>query len=112
MYSVSHRVVHMLPAPSPGSIARVRQRLYLVEDTVVPTTTGDSTLVRLSCVDDDNQGQPLDVLWERELDPEILTGEAWEAIATRGFDQPRLFANAVDLRHSFMGAYSIEAFLY
>jgi SNF2 family DNA or RNA helicase len=82
----------MLLAPSPGHIARVRQRLYLVEDTVVPTTAGDSTLVRLSCVDDDNQGQPLEVLWERELDPEILTGEAWEAIATRGFDQPTLFA--------------------
>ena len=26
----------MLPAPSPGHIARVRQRLYLVEDTVAP----------------------------------------------------------------------------
>ena len=48
--------------------------------------------MRLSCVDDDNQGQPLEVLWERELDPEILTGEAWEAIATRGFDHAQLFA--------------------
>ena len=82
----------MPPAPSPGAIARVRQRLYLVEDTVAPTTPEDSTLVRLSCIDDDNQGQPLDVLWERELDPAILTGEAWEAIATRGFDPPALFA--------------------
>ena len=82
----------MPPAPSPGAIARVRQRLYLVEDTVAPTTAEDSTLVRLSCIDDDNQGQPLDVLWERELDPAILTGEAWEAIATRGFDPPALFA--------------------
>ena len=82
----------MYPAPSPGAIARVRQRLYLVEDIVAPTTADDSTLVRLSCIDDDNQGQPLDVLWERELDPAILTGEAWEAIATRGFDSPSLFA--------------------
>jgi hypothetical protein len=44
----------MHPAPSPGAIARVRQRLYLVEDTVAPTTPEDSTLVRLSCIDDDN----------------------------------------------------------
>ena len=49
-------------------------------------------MVRLSCVDDDNQGQPLQVLWEREIDAEIVTGEAWEAVAKRGFDPPRLFA--------------------
>ncbi len=78
--------------PTPGQIARVRQRLYLVEQTVAPPNPGDSTLVTLSCVDDDAQGQPLEVLWEREIDPEILTGEAWEAVAKRGFDPPRLFA--------------------
>src|SRR5213594_522003 len=54
--------------PNPGQIARVRQRLYLVEQIVPPPNAGDSTLVRLSCVDDDNQGQPLEVLWEREID--------------------------------------------
>lgn len=79
--------------PEPGQIARVRQRTYLVEQTVAPITSADSTLVRLSCVDDDAQGQPLEVLWERELDPEVLTDEAWESIAQRGFDQPRLFAS-------------------
>src|SRR5688572_11630097 len=78
--------------PVPGQIARVRQRLYLVEQTVPPARPRDSTLVKLSCVDDDAQGQPLEVLWERELDPEILTDEAWEAIATRGFDPARVFS--------------------
>ena len=78
--------------PSPGQIARVRQRLYLVEETVPAPKVGDSTLVRLSCVDDDNQGQPLQVLWEREIDAELVTGEAWEAVAKRGFDPPRPFA--------------------
>lgn len=79
-------------APEPGQIARIRQRLYLVEQTVPAVAASDSTLVRMSCVDDDNQGQPLEVLWEREIDPEILTGEAWDSIARRGFDQPKLFA--------------------
>ncbi len=78
--------------PAPGQIARVRQRLYLVEQTVPAPNAGDSTLVKLSCVDDDAQGQRLDVLWEREIDPEIITGEAWEAIAKRGFDPARIFA--------------------
>ena len=82
----------MVPTPAPGQIARVRQRLYLVEDRVMPTQPGDRTLVRLSCVNDDNQGQALDVLWERELAPEVFTGEVWEAIATRGFDAPQRFA--------------------
>lgn len=78
--------------PAPGQIARIRQRTYLVEEIVKPKRVADSTLVRLSCVDDDNQGQPLDVLWEKELDPQILTAEAWETVAKKGFDDSRLFA--------------------
>jgi len=76
----------------PGRIARVRQRLYLVEQVVPPPSPPDSTLVQLSCVDDDAQGQPLAVLWERELDAELMTGEAWDAIAQRGFDSASLFS--------------------
>ena len=78
---------------APGRIARVRQRTYLVEEVVRPPRAADSTLVRLSCVDDDNQGQPLEVLWEKELDPQILTSEAWEAIASKGFDETQVFAS-------------------
>lgn len=80
------------PLPEPGQIARVRQRTYLVEEIIKSKRAADSTLVRLSCVDDDNQGQQLEVLWEKELDPTILTGEAWEAVAKNGFDDSRLFA--------------------
>ena len=78
--------------PTAGQIARVRQRTYLVEQVVKPKRAADSTLVQLSCVDDDNQGQPLEVLWEKELDPTVLTGEAWDQIAQKGFDESELFA--------------------
>src|SRR5881397_1551271 len=78
--------------PTPAQIAKVRQRRYLVEEVVSPPRGGDSTLVRLSCVDDDNQGRQLEVLWERELDAEVLSGEAWDAIGKRGFDDSKLFA--------------------
>ena len=71
---------------------RVRQRLYLVERGAAPPTPGDSAVVELSCIDDDAQGQPLQVLWDREIDGETLTGEAWDAIAKRGFDRPKLFS--------------------
>jgi len=78
--------------PTVGQIVGVRQRLYLVEQSLGPVKPGDSTLVRLACVDDDAQGQTLEVLWEKELDRHILSGEAWDSIATRGFDPPRKFA--------------------
>ncbi len=52
------------PPPNIGQIVRVRQRQYLVEDVVPPPESGDATLVRMACLDDDAQGQPLEVLWE------------------------------------------------
>src|SRR6266404_208630 len=78
--------------PEPGEIVRVRQRQYLVEEVVAPTSADDATLVRLSCLDDDAQGQELAVLWEAELDAKVVTGSGWDHLATRGFDAPRLFS--------------------
>jgi superfamily II DNA or RNA helicase len=85
-------MIGLQTAPRAGQIVGVRQRLYLVEQVVDPVNPRDSTLVQLSCVDDDAQGQPLEVLWEQELDAEILSGEAWESIAARGFDPAQHFA--------------------
>ena len=78
--------------PQVGEIVEVRQRRYLVEDSEAPVNGGDSTLVSLACVDDDAQGQRLEVLWERELDAEVLSAEAWDQIASRGFDPADKFA--------------------
>ena len=46
----------------------------------------------MSCLDDDAQGQPLEVLWEKEVDSEPITAEAWQTIASKGFDPPKLFS--------------------
>jgi superfamily II DNA or RNA helicase len=78
--------------PRPGGIVRVRQRRYLVEDVVDAPSPAECTLVRLACLDDDAQGQPLEALWEKEVDAEVLGGESWASIATRGFDPPRQFS--------------------
>ena len=61
----------MIVVPVAGQLVRVRQRQYFVEEVVAPNPGDDSTLVRLSCLDDDAQGQPLEVLWEKEVDSEI-----------------------------------------
>jgi hypothetical protein len=78
--------------PETGQIVAVRQRLYLVDHVIPAPNASDSLLVRLSCVDDDARGQPLDVLWNHELDAEIRSGEAWDSIAKRGFDPADRFA--------------------
>ena len=81
-----------VPFPEPGRIAFVRQRRYLVEEVVRPSQVGEATLVGLSCLDDDAQGEPLSVLWEHELDACVLDDDGWAAVAEKGFDDPALFA--------------------
>ena len=78
--------------PEPGRIAFVRQRRYLVEEVVPSSMIGEATLVDLSCLDDDAQGEPLSVLWEHELDARVLDDDGWSAVAEKGFDDPALFA--------------------
>ena len=75
-------------APQPGQVVRVRTRTYLVEETE-PSAMG--TLVRLACLDDDAQGQELSVIWELELDTEIVGADSWRSIGNKGFDPPRVF---------------------
>lgn len=75
--------------PSMGQIVRVRTRHWLV-GAVEPSAHG--SLVNLACVDDDAQGEPLQVVWEVELDGTILDAEAWEKIGKRDFDRPEYFA--------------------
>lgn len=80
------------PPVSPGQIARIRSRRYLVEEVVPPPVPGDQTLVRAACLDDDAQGERLEVLWEREVDAEVLGEASWKQVAEKGFDPPRIFS--------------------
>ena len=48
--------------PESGQIVRVRQGLYLVKQVIPPINSDDSTLARLSCLD--NDGERLKVPWE------------------------------------------------
>ncbi len=75
--------------PEPGDVVRVRTRTYLVESA---ERGPGGHRIGMSCLDDDAQGQPLEVIWEIELDTEILDEEAWKSIGERGFDTPRYFS--------------------
>ncbi len=79
--------------PRPGDIARVRHRQYLVDEVQAPTGVRDTnTLVRLTCLDDDAQGRPLSVLWERELGAQVLRPETRGLASATRLDEPRHFA--------------------
>ena len=77
--------------PQPGQIVRVRTRTYLVEAAEGDGRSPES-IISLACLDDDAQGDKLDVVWGLELNTEILGNEAWQAIGKKGFDEPRFFS--------------------
>ena len=83
-----------LPAELPqiGDLVKVRSRRWLVEDLPGADEAGGSSIVRLACADDDNQGQVIDVYWEYEPDRQVLREEGWEDLGQKGFDPPREFA--------------------
>src|ERR1035441_8664115 len=78
---------------SPGQVVQVRSRRYLVEN-VEPAghPAWEQTLVDLSCLEDDAQGERISVLWEREVDAQILKQASWEHLAKKGFDAPHVFS--------------------
>ncbi|MGE3752771.1 MAG: DISARM system SNF2-like helicase DrmD [Planctomycetota bacterium] len=77
--------------PHAGDIAQVRHRQYLVEKVIPPPDGGHATLVQLVCLDDDDQGRPLEVLWELELGARILHPEVHGLGEIRSLDSPRRF---------------------
>jgi hypothetical protein len=84
--------------PEPGDVVQARHRQWLVEEVVAPPEPGDTrlarelaTLVRLVCLDDDNQGEPLELLWELELGARVLEPEAHGLGTPQRLDEPRRF---------------------
>ncbi len=84
-------MLHTPPLPAKGDVVRVRQRTWLVAGVTPATTSFHSGLVHLSCLDDDAAGQEVRVLWDHELDAELVPDEP-ELLQARGkLDSPRLF---------------------
>src|SRR4051812_21323987 len=80
----------MVVAPQRGDFVRVRTRRWLVED---ERGLGDGlTALRLACIDDDAQGETVELLWNAELDGAVLDDEGWSAVAKRGTDDPTVFS--------------------
>lgn len=79
-------------APEVGDIVQVRQRQYLVEGVIPPPEHHHATRVALVCLDDDNQGRPLEVLWELELGAKVRKPDGEGLGSAFRMDPPRYFA--------------------
>ena len=78
--------------PNPGDLALVRHRQYLVEAVHRPTEAKQMTRIELVCLDDDNQGRKLEVLWELELGARRMDPASHGLGAVTRLDPPRHFA--------------------
>lgn len=111
--------------PEQGQLVRVRNRLWAVTDTL-PHEIRDGTIhtrVDLECLDDDRLGEPLSVLWEREVGTEVFMADAFPTPSGR-WDHPatyRAFLRAIRwsstsmirnaaLQAPFRGAIEIEPY--
>ena len=81
----------MSARPRQGNFVRVRSRLYLVDD-VADGAPEEDAVVHLSCLDEDAQGARLSVLWQSEVDAQIVDAASFGEVAARGLDEPRTFA--------------------
>jgi hypothetical protein len=80
----------MTATPQRSDFVRVRTRRWLVEDE--RSAGGGLAALRLAFVDDDAQGEVVEVLWDAELDGSVLHDEGWASVAKFGTDAPKVFS--------------------
>ncbi|MCC7543037.1 MAG: DEAD/DEAH box helicase [Deltaproteobacteria bacterium] len=73
--------------PSAGQVVRLRHRQWLVEG-VRLGEADESALVKLVCLDDDDSGRALDVLWDLELGAEVIDANASTGLRANRIDTP------------------------
>ena len=78
--------------PKTGELVQVRSRHWIAEEVIESDDPAESARVRLACVEDDNQGQTLEVFWNYEPDRRIIEDEGWADLASKGLDPPHRFA--------------------
>ncbi len=74
-----------------GAVVACRSHRWLVDEVELAEHPEGDTVVRMACLDDDANGQLLEVFWEREVDAQVLGETTWDTVGQRGFDQPHVF---------------------
>src|ERR1700734_2965792 len=73
-----------------GQFVALRGRRWLVEGT--HSTADKFDTVTLSCISDDAQGEPLEVLWDAEIAPETIDDDSWSSVGRAAPDDPAVLA--------------------
>ncbi|MFO8238689.1 MAG: DISARM system SNF2-like helicase DrmD [Prochlorococcaceae cyanobacterium] len=81
------------PALGQGAVVHCRSHRWLVEEVESADHPDGDTVVRMACLDDDANGQKLEVFWEREVDAQVLGATTWDTVGQRGFDDPQVFGS-------------------
>ncbi|MEN9540117.1 MAG: hypothetical protein RLZZ459_208, partial [Cyanobacteriota bacterium] len=68
------------PAPTSGCVVQCRSHRWLVETVETAEHPEGDTVVGLACLDDDANGQRLEVFWEREVDRQVLGETTWDTV--------------------------------
>jgi hypothetical protein len=76
--------------PEVGDFVELRGRRWLIE-AADPQAT-DLPIINLSCISDDAQGERLDVLWDAEINPQILDDNSWLQIGRGAPDTAEVLA--------------------
>ena len=82
-----------MPELKVGSIVECRSHRHLVEKVELPSSGVGDTVVKLACLDDDSNGQIIEVFWEREVDARVVGESTWDNVGNRGFDDPKVFSS-------------------
>ena len=80
-------------SPTPGCVVQCRSHHWLVEEVEPAEHPEGDTVVRMACLDDDANGQRLEVFWQREVDAQVLGATTWDTVGQRGFDDPQVFGS-------------------
>ncbi|NBB24803.1 ATP-dependent helicase [Porphyrobacter sp. SLTP] len=80
----------MKALPKAGEFVDLRGRLWLVEEQLRDDPSFPS--LRLSCVDDDAQGEIASIIWDTEIAARSRDDELWDLIGDSGTDDAKLFA--------------------
>src|SRR5688572_20250914 len=76
--------------PEQGQFVSLRNRFWLVQDIIQDNREQTpSHRVLLECLDDDNMGQTLSVIWEHEINTEVYTRQGLPR--PEGWDIPAVF---------------------
>jgi hypothetical protein len=73
-----------------GQFVGLRGRRWLVEG--AQSTANKFDTVTLSCISDDAQGEPLEVLWDAEIAPETIDDDSWSCVGRAAPDDPAVLA--------------------